>query len=677
MFICPNCQKKFKDGTVFCDACGTKLEEVAQICPACGAKNSLKATSCQACGTSFVPESNAPSADKPRKKLPIKWIVAAAGAVVVVVVLAIVLINVLGGDSGSTKYNYSLYLKDDEIMFSNLSDDPQQVTSRLISSSLSSWIDADQMEALGSALEGYCFVSDDGNIIFYPDKMDIGSDGYTIYYRELNDPNADPVKVATDVREYTVSDDAAIVTYLKGSDDCLLYRYDRKSDSTEKIGSDVDDFKVSKDGKTVYYWSWDDEKKDKGSLYVNRVGEEREKIDSDMSEFVYMTEDAETVYYLKDDSLYKKTESEDKEKIASDVASVLKVYESGEIYFLKSDTEEKSLKDYLYDDMKSQDASMEEPSSWEYEDYEDYEKAYEAYRAKLKRDRAREMLDYYGDDITWEDQVSRLFYYDGSKAKVVTEGYESLTTYASDEPVIIFQASGSGSANKVNLSELDFENISSYFDMSDLVSLLKSDMQSNATRYIAVEGEATALESKDASYFRITSDGESIYYLDNIPEGKEYGELFEITISKGTVGEPKVYDSDVYRYSIRLLADDQLAYYKDVDSDGDNGELYVNKKRVDSDVAVGQVGYVKESDTLVYFVDWNDNKEMGTLKVYADGKATKVRDDVHDVGLSTTGDILYLYDYSNSSHKGDLYVYGSSEKIDMDVSAIIPVYNAD
>lgn len=664
MFICPNCQKKFKDGTVFCDACGTKLEEVAQICPVCGEKNSLKATSCQACGTSFVPESNAPSADKPHKKLPIKWIAAAAGAVVVVVVLAIVLINVLGGDSGSKKYNYLLYVKDDEIMFSNLSDDPQQVTSRLDSGYTSeySW----------QRLYQYCYVSDDGNIIFYPDRIDENSDYYTIYYRELNDPNADPVKVATDVRKYTVSGDAAIVTYLKGSDDCLLYRYDRKSDSTEKIGSDVDGFRVSKDGETVYYWN------DEGSLYVNRVGEERDKLDSSMSEFVYMTEDAETVYYLKDDSLYKKTGSEDKEKIASDVASVLKVYESGEIYFLKSE-EAKSLKDYLYDDKKSQDASMEEPSSWDYKDDEDYKKAYKAYQAKLMRDYVRELIDDDGDAYTLEWSFSRLFYYNGSKAEVVTDGYEDYTTYASDEPVIIFQASGSGSANKVNLSELDFENTSYYsFDLSDLESLVKSALQSNATRYIAVEGEATALESKDASCFRITSDGESIYYLDNIPEGKEYGELFEITINKGTVGEPKEYDADVYRYSIRLLADDQLAYYKDVDSDDDNGELYVNKKRVDSDVALG-VGYVKESDTLVYFVDWNEGKEMGTLKVYADGKATKVNDDVHAVGLSTTGDILYLYDYSTNYYKGDLYVYedGSSRKIDMDVSAIIPMYDED
>ena len=85
--------------------------------------------------------------------------------------------------------------------------------------------------------------------------------------------------------------------------------------------------------------------------------------------------------------------------------------------------------------------------------------------------------------------------------------------------------------------------------------------------------------------------------------------------------------------------------------------------------------YDEESGKLAYFVDWNEEKENGTLKVYNGKKSTKVSDDVYNCVFSADGKILYLYDYSTNYYKGDLYVFnkGKSKKMDIDVSAIIPV----
>ena len=55
-------------------------------------------------------------------------------------------------------------------------------------------------------------------------------------------------------------------------------------------------------------------------------------------------------------------------------------------------------------------------------------------------------------------------------------------------------------------------------------------------------------------------------------------------------------------------------------------------------------------------------------------KTTKIGDEISQFEFSSEGKILYLYDYSTTYKKGDLYIYnkGKATKLDMDVSCIVP-----
>ena len=122
---------------------------------------------------------------------------------------------------------------------------------------------------------------------------------------------------------------------------------------------------------------------------------------------------------------------------------------------------------------------------------------------------------------------------------------------------------------------------------------------------------------------------------------------------------------------------DEHCSYDEEDSLNNKGDLYMNQSRVDYDVRLTSEAYVAKDEKIVYITDWNSEKEYGTLKVYQDGKATKINDDVFEYGLSLGGEVVYLYDYSTTYYKGDLYVYrkGKTEKLDMDVIALMPVFS--
>lgn len=695
MITCPKCNKELSDGTKFCDGCGAQIFETI-FCPNCGKQTSTEFAFCQSCGASIT---DAPAGKKPaaapaeKKKLPKKAIMFGGIGVAVVAVL-ILAISLFGG--GKAKNDFTLYLKDSEIFFSDLKKDSEawQLTSRLIGTED---VDDDFLAYAANTLGSYICTSEDGKYIFFPDKIGDDDDGVNLYYRELGNPEAEAVKIDSDILSYTVNTSATIVTYVKGEEG-NLYQYKLAEDSKEKVASEVGGFVVSDDGTKIGYIN------SEGSLYVKYADKDKEKIASEVSSLVYLTDDFKTVYYTKEGSLYKQVEGEDRVKIASDVYNVIKIYETGEIYYLTNENGEISLMDYVTDDMKDADISITEPnypdypsspirpSWWDYDTdaeydaaYEAYEDAYEAweaecdrmeteyyaareaYYAKLSRDELREDLE----EETLEQSTYSLCFYNGTEATVITDAfvgdYYYNYTYASDAPVIIYEAYNQSSLKKVKLSEVE-----SIYDIEEMV---EAALFSSSEKYIAVKTTATIVEQKkEARNFRINSAGTVVYYIDDIPDEKSYGELYRISITNGTVGKAEVYDSDVYTGYCYFAGDDKFEYYKDYKDS--KGELYVNKVKIDYDVSVYSTVVYGDSDKVIYVTDWNDDKYYGTLKIYQDGESVKVADDVHDFSVMSDGRILYLYDYSLNYYKGELHVWenGETRKIDDDVVAVIPVY---
>ena len=696
MIKCPKCNKELSDDTKFCDGCGAQIFEII-FCPNCGKQTSTEFAFCQSCGASIT---DAPAEEKPaaapteKKKLPKKAIMFGGIGIAVVAVLILVISLISGG--GKTKNDFALYLKDSEIFFSDMKKDSEawQLTSRLVDTE-----DVDDEDWADSAytLGMYTCVSEDGKYIFFPDKIG-DDDGINLYYREIAKPESEAIKIDSDVQSYTVNTSATIVTYLKGEEG-NLYQYKLAEDSKDKIASEVEGFEVSDDGTKIGYIN------SEGSLYLKYADKDKEKIASEVSSLEYLTDDFKTVYYIKEGSLYKQVEGEDRVKIASDLYDVIKIYETGEIYYLISEDGEISLMDYVTDDMKSADASITEPeypdfpdspdypSWWDYDTdaeydaaYAAYEEAYEAWEAECDRMEteyyeardaywAKENRDELRADLeeeTLEQSSYSLCFYNGTEATVITDAfvgdyYYSDYTYASDAPVIIYEAYNQSSLEKVKLSEVE-----SIYDIEEMV---EAALFSSSERYIAVKTTATVVEQeKEARNFRINSSGTVVYYIDDIPDEKSYGELYHISIANGVVGKAEVYDSDVYTGYCYFAGDDKFEYYKDY-KDG-KGELYVNKTKIDYDVNAYNTVVYSDSDKVIYFTDWDDEKKYGTLKIYQNGESVKVADDVHDFSTMGDGRILYLYDYSLNYYKGELHVWenGETRKIDDDVVCVIPVY---
>lgn len=753
MLTCSKCGMQLSDDAQFCDNCGTKIYETI-FCAKCGEQMSTEFAFCQRCGASITetPAEEhpvAPRADK--KKLPKKAIMFGGIGVAVVAVLILVISLISGG--GKAKNDFTLYLKDIEIFFSDMKkeSDAWQLTSRLVDAEgFDDWdlAIANSGYILGMYTGMYTCVSEDGKYIFFPDKIADDDDGSNLYYRELGNPEAEAVKIDSDIQSYTVNTSATIVTYLKG-DEGNLYQYKLAEDSKDKVASEVRGFEVSDDGTKIGYIN------SEGSLYLKYADKDKEKIASEVSSVEYLADDFKTVYYIKDDSLYKQVEGEDRVKIASDIYDVIKIYESGEIYYLTSEDGEISLMDYVTDDMKDADASITEPSYpdypdspdypswWDYDTdaeydaaYDAYEEAYEAWEAEC----VRMQTEYYAacdaywakenrDDLradleeeTLEQSSYSLCFYNGTEVTVITDAfvenhyypflvgpdhfdytyasdapdiifeaynqsglefvgdyYYSDYTYASDAPVIIYEAYNQSSLEKVKLSEVE-----SIYDIEEMV---EAALFSSSERYIAVKTTATVVEQeKEARTFRINPSGTVVYYIDDIPDGKSYGELYRISIANGVVGKAEVYDSDVYTGYCYFAGDDKFEYYKDYYKDykGGKGDMYVNKVKIDYDVRIYSSVFdvriyssvFSDSDKVIYFTDWDDDKEYGTLKVYDGKESVKIADDVHQFFITPDGRVLYLYDYSLYYYKGELHVWenGETRKIDDDVVCIIPVY---
>ena len=364
MVTCPNCKKELSDDARFCNSCGTRISKTI-YCPGCGKQTSLDYAFCPNCGASIteaIAEKQAAAADAPVKKEKNSRLAIILGIICAAAIAAVILVIALFSGGGNTadkaENSYALYLKDREIFYSDLKKDSDawQLTSRLVDSDEVTDLD---LSLAAYSLGGCSYMSEDGRYIFFPDKTD--GNGFSLYFKEVANPDADAVKVDSDVVSYTVNNSATLVTYIKGKEG-NLYQYKIGEDSKDKIASDVKMFAASDDGSKIGYIN------NENSVYVKYAGNEKEKIASDISAYEYVSDDLTTLYYFKDGDLYKLVEGADKVKIDSDVREVINIYDSGEIYYVTNKTEKNTLLDYVIDDTKEADAAVIKP---EYPDYPD------------------------------------------------------------------------------------------------------------------------------------------------------------------------------------------------------------------------------------------------------------------------------------------------------------------
>ena len=651
--VCTKCNHENPDGTKFCEKCGAPVTEEA-----------LKA------GAS----SESADGGKAKKRFAIGGI---AAAIIIVVILAVSLIG-----SGGKSNNYALYVKDKEIFYNDFSKSgPRQISTRLVNNS----DDASKEDLAGAGvILGMCAtLSKDGKTIFFPDRISNDSSGISLYFRPVGDEKIEPTKVDSGIERYVVNSTASIVTYLKSGS---LYQYTVKSGDKDKIASDVYDFYISDDGSKLIYIT------DEDNIYYKEAKKDKEKLESEIGWIEHVSEDCSTVFYGKDGSLYRRPVNGEHEKIASDVNEVLRVYDSGEAYYLKLESAENTLMNYILDDMREADEQMERPvepdcSSYpgypdywgidtilrinnaiasgtiaEYaasyaqgnsaveqylQDYVAYEEAWEAYRGKRNRDNLRESLK----NQTMSESNYSLFYYDGKESALITDAFVKNSDHcAYDAPALVFR-----SYNRSSIDQIKLSDIASPYDAEQMVW---TALYSSSEVYVGVKGESSLIDQEKAANFVIDSGGKTVLYVDDVDDS--YGDLYKIAITNGKPQKAELYDTDVWTQRIDFVAGGKILYFKDYSYDDGSGDLYLDKTRIDYDVrAYSTVEYNDDTDSVIYFTDWESDKSQGTLKISKNGKSSKVDDDVHGFVVTPGNDIVYLYDYSTKSYVGDLYIYAS------------------
>lgn len=637
---------------------------------------------------------NAPAAKKPINKTLIIIGAAAAAAVILIVVLLFVF---LGGKGGQ---NY-LYVKDGEINISNNGAKAWELTDNLLYGDTTSLVK----------------ISDDGNRIFYPDKN-------AIYYKNPNDQKGEAIRVASDISSYDIDAGGNNVLYKTNGGD--LYKYSVSADDKSKVGSNVSYYECSEDLSKIAFLTTDK------VLYVKLGEDDKVKVDSDVTSW-YVSDDYNTFVYIKENSLYKKTVSNDeKEKIATDVNSIEDVYFDGgvKLYYKKKVENTINYWDVVTDDLADSDAKMTEPVSPEYPEYptrgaypdypysfdfdneDDYKKAKEEYEKKKKEvddayDKAREEYDkavdeyekarekYWDDYSAYNAKLNRdelreslknkttttttysLYFYNGTdETKLcdnVSDDYRTGYCYtASEAPVIVyFELVGDAVPVKVKMSE-----ISSVYDVEYAITSSTGSEDVETKMFIASEATANEVTVGDISDCRLTKDGKTLYYTVSDGDSIESADLYKATVADGKISEETEIDKDLY-YGDFLIYDDKVLYMKDLDEDSMTVSYYSDGTLIDDDVYYnGAISF--ENDTFYYYTDYDKNSGKATLMCKkSGGEAVKIKDDVTECLIYPDGTVLYMYDYSNSSNRGELYLYrnGNSEKLDDDVSRIVQVYD--
>ena len=316
-------------------------------------------------GAGYTPDPGNAAAPKQKKPIPKKAIMfggIGVAAVAVIVAVVALIMNLAGGGSKTSDKTYTFYLKDSELVYLDVkSGDTLEVTSRLSNSNISN----SEFANNGAAIGYFIAFSEDGSKLFYPDKTDFYSSGITLYYRNMNKPDEEPLKIDSDVTSYAINNAGTLVIYNKS--DGALYRHDLTEKN--KIASDVEYFRVADDcGKILY------ETEDRGLYVWTANSDEKTKLASDVYNLEYVSDDFSVIYYTKLDSdsypytysLYKQDGgSDEKEKIASEIYNVVNVYGTGEVYYITSEEVEVNLRDYVNDDMAATDAAMEPVPYWQ------------------------------------------------------------------------------------------------------------------------------------------------------------------------------------------------------------------------------------------------------------------------------------------------------------------------
>lgn len=653
--------------------------EQKKFCPNCGAANAMNDLFCQQCGMFFgntAEKMGGADATGKKHKKGFSWKTAAIVATLLVVIgLGIVFApRILGGmTSKGDDLDFVMYVKDNELTMARKNKyDPVVIGDKMV--------DDPENSSFEPYLSGNPIIqySPDHQYVYYPQKA--GDEDFELYRKKLGSKKAEAEKIDSHVTEYKVIDNDKLV-YIKDSTDRKLYLY-RKGES-EKIASDAWGMRVSADGKYVM-WLDDDNR-----LYVQDTSLKADKIklDSDVFQICEVSDDFNTIVYLKEDKLYVMKGMDEKEKIASGVyrAYVYDINGSLKMYYLKTgDQVELSYYDLVDDDCLVQDQQIAEPRIEDYQrvTYKDsfwgtqksvevddsYYEEMEKYQEKKERDNLRDSLE----NRLLDMEECEVYYYEdasGESDKVMTvlgQKY-GVTPYGSAAKDSAMMYAYTIDREKIEMIKFSKLTEAAY---DEIESEVTSRLSSGGRLMYVENGEAHEIEDYEGDldysgyggvYINVWANEEkrTLYISEHGDEGK----LYSLAYGQKDASLELITDElqRVVSYGM-----DEICYINN------DEELYYGDAMIAEDVGACQV---REEEMILYLTDMDKNGNEGTLHLYQNGKDTEIADDVADggYGIFDTGKIAFLTDYNYKKYRGDLNVFDGKKvtNIDSDVTSII------
>lgn len=642
-----------------CPKCNAEIGEEKK-CPTCG----YEVAEVQANEQAEVPATEAPVEKAAPQKAKAKTKLTTPIIAVVALLLVASLFFVLKGSKKDDGFvQRSLYFKENAMYYLDpKTNEPILITDKFFDDEDESIDDLIIMNSIEFKQKG--------NTVFYSEKADLETSSFSLYYKKLNKPNEEPVKLAEDVMAYVVNEKGTLVIYRNTDGD--LYKHDMTERT--KIISETDDLWFSEDCTKILYLVED------GGLYIQDIEGEKDKIDADVTN-VYLTDDNfENIYYFKEDVLYLKRAETEKVKVDKEVARIVKACDNGTVYYTKEneDKGEGTLIDYI-----KYPAKMETNDEKLMDDY--YYDDWRARNEAINRIWAKEVLE-----ETEVNTVSSLYYFDGESADLVNDSYVEYEDISNAGTALIISSYDNVDIKKIDmtdfidaldkkhkfrkdeekgifLSKSEYQNLS-YFD--EFKKIILGTLETDATKYIVVDGKQIEIETDSISRcFTINDSANTVYYIDKFDAEKNIGELRVAKIKDGAVVSTEVYDTEVSSNGVVSFINDTDIIYTKNNKDG-KYDLYLNKELVEYDI--GDHSIQNNGREILYYTEYDDDKYIGTLSIYTDGKKTKIAEEVYSADVLENGDVLYITNYSEKNEKGDLYIYAdeTSTRIDYDVSKV-------
>jgi hypothetical protein len=465
-------------------------------------------------------------------------------------------ISIVAPNSSENSFSY---IKGDELYYSTVSKPIGSQATANLTDDASSVSDVNEQIRL----------SKDGKTLFFVEGYD--GFGYDLYYKKTSALKKESNMIASDIISYEMNDKGNLVTYIKHGGDLYHHNLNEKS---AKIDENVMSFVASDDGKRVLYAKMcEGAETFSVDIYLSKSGKSGEKIATGISSVKYITKDLETVYYTVGSTFYKLKTGKEPKVISEDVISVVKVYDSGELYFLKR----------------------------------------------------------------VDDGSNTLYYDSGNNKPVaLIEKYYSLNASADNKPVIVFSAENSDTKKKLSyyvaaektvskidyhLSSVDIDNdgkevyfITNIDSKTGCGDLYKANISNKIKTPKRVAGDVY-----DGYYI---SEGQYIY-IKNYNDATSAGEVY---LNNKLVG------NNIYCDSLNYSKENKTLVYFTDNTKENNASLFIYKsgksKKISDNVYMSSLIFTPEGE-LAYLKDYSIGK--GTLCICKNKKEKVVTEDVNYV----------------------------------------------